>query len=801
MVRWDNKGIDIAKVKSANDKSKIVPWDTDLDIAYMKKNGMLSKEDLKELDELYTNVVLTSEKLGMTAGYLVEACENLDVARKFVALVQKLAKKYNANFFIVTDGASGYSNGNGRVDPAVKNAREQQKKWEKENGFDPDEDWGNDPKYKTESDILENASLEESVFNFNPELKRWIDSTSITFKHETARKNLPDSAFGIPEDRKYPLDTEQHVKSAIKLFGHAEESKKKSLARRIQSAARKYDIKIPETTQCYKYLHESVSDIVPDGIDTIIFGFGSVIVGSRVASALLEHPEIPDELCIPIKDFIYDVFFYTTAHADKCRVQMMNVEEAKARFMQYAPDEYKPYCDYVFESFPRAIYEYDYTNLILKAFRDRGYKLYYLSNWDKYSYDLEIGFFKNFCSKFDGGIFSFEINDMKPNESMYKMLLNKYNIDPAKALFFDDKHVNVEAARKVGMNAYVFNKFKTPQIILGEALSIPANTDDFILAQTDNGFINIPVSDITWWYICENDRVSSVDSDLYYSTLEDCVLHKVNDYINKVYFKDNLYLTEYVYISNLSLDDQKQGTDEHRLVKLGEINIFESGGFEWVTQLPIKMIDRELMPLREWSMASVNPIIGITKPYIINTGEKLGLMTDIESDKCLVVNRDHELEVQSTDKLEINEVYEFIGDQAFIDRLNTLYKESAKVDNLYTILTNKPMLTEDQIDFDPAFRKIDFDLYEQKALSEFVTMRDKIMEACGINIEIFRPNLAEIPFKSIPAFMSKYNTLGDIQIREDFDGVYFYSDLTKKRSASVASTTMLTENMIKSILL
>ena len=59
-------------------------------------------------------------------------------ARKFVSEVGKLAKKYDANYFIVTDGASGmHNNGN----PAVKNARDSQVEWEKKHGFDPDEDW------------------------------------------------------------------------------------------------------------------------------------------------------------------------------------------------------------------------------------------------------------------------------------------------------------------------------------------------------------------------------------------------------------------------------------------------------------------------------------------------------------------------------------------------------------------------------------------------------------------------------------------------------------------------------------
>lgn len=68
-----------------------------------------------------------------------ETCKDLTTARKFVSDVNKLAKKYDANYFIVTDGASGINNtGN----PAVSNARDAHKKWEKSHKFDPDEDWG-----------------------------------------------------------------------------------------------------------------------------------------------------------------------------------------------------------------------------------------------------------------------------------------------------------------------------------------------------------------------------------------------------------------------------------------------------------------------------------------------------------------------------------------------------------------------------------------------------------------------------------------------------------------------------------
>ena len=417
---------------------------------------------------------------------------------------------------------------------------------------------------------------------------------------ETKRSNLPDSAFGIPEDRKFPLDSEKHVRSAIKLFGHAEESKKKSLAKRIQSAARKYDISIPENTQCYKYLHESLE------------------------------------------------------------------------------------------------------------------------------------------------------NNM---------------------------------------------------------IDIPEDINKYILAETEDGFINIPMSSISWWYIAENKRSSNVDSDLYYSTLEDCVSAKVTDYGSKKFFdeEDGLYLQEFVFISNLSLIPEKQDTEEHELVCIGEINVFQNKAYEWVAQYPIKISDRLIMPIKEYTaMNSINPVIGISKPFLINTGEKLGLVTDLEPDRMLSV--DDETGVLNIEPVNgpVEEIYEFIGDKAYLDRLNEAYKNNDKVDNLYTILTGKELYTLDQVDFDESFRRVDLDLIEQNVISSLATLRDNIIDACsneGYIESISLINLESFVHKElIPEFVSKYNMLNDIYIKEDMDGVYFYSTLSKKRSGSVENISMLTENMLKSIL-
>ena len=59
---------------------------------------------------------------------------------------------------------------------------------------------------------------------------------------ESSRSDLPDSEFGIPELRKYPLDTEAHVLSAIKFFNYVEPKYEKELAKNIIRKIHEYKI-------------------------------------------------------------------------------------------------------------------------------------------------------------------------------------------------------------------------------------------------------------------------------------------------------------------------------------------------------------------------------------------------------------------------------------------------------------------------------------------------------------------------------------------------------------------------------
>ena len=76
--------------------------------------------------------------------------------------------------------------------------------------------------------------LEEStIINEQNELKLCV---------ETNRSDLADSDFGIPDKRKFPLDTESHVKSAIKFFNYVDSENEEELAKKIISKMKKFNI-------------------------------------------------------------------------------------------------------------------------------------------------------------------------------------------------------------------------------------------------------------------------------------------------------------------------------------------------------------------------------------------------------------------------------------------------------------------------------------------------------------------------------------------------------------------------------
>jgi uncharacterized protein YktA (UPF0223 family) len=60
--------------------------------------------------------------------------------------------------------------------------------------------------------------------------------------NESKRSEIPDDLFGVPEQRKFPLDTKEHVKSAVRFFNYVEKKYEKELAANIIEKIKAYDL-------------------------------------------------------------------------------------------------------------------------------------------------------------------------------------------------------------------------------------------------------------------------------------------------------------------------------------------------------------------------------------------------------------------------------------------------------------------------------------------------------------------------------------------------------------------------------
>jgi 2-haloacid dehalogenase len=110
----------------------------------------------------------------------------------------------------------------------------------------------------------------------------------------------------------------------------------------------------------------------------------------------------------------------------------------------------------------------DGTVAILAELRERGTKLYFLSNYSAETYPLALGRFE-FLSWFAGGIVSGEHGVIKPDPAIYRLLIERCTIDPARAVFIDDVAANAEAAYAFGIHPI---HFQSPDALRAELMEL-----------------------------------------------------------------------------------------------------------------------------------------------------------------------------------------------------------------------------------------------------------------------------------------------------------------------------------------
>ena len=97
---------------------------------------------------------------------------------------------------------------------------------------------------------------------------------------------------------------------------------------------------------------------------------------------------------------------------------------------------------------------------ILKKLKDKNYECYVLSNWSAETFEgMTIDY--PFLMLFDGLLISGEDKLIKPDEAIYQLAKNRFNLNPEKTVFIDDKLENIEAAKRLNFKTIHLTNPKT----------------------------------------------------------------------------------------------------------------------------------------------------------------------------------------------------------------------------------------------------------------------------------------------------------------------------------------------------
>ena len=107
---------------------------------------------------------------------------------------------------------------------------------------------------------------------------------------------------------------------------------------------------------------------------------------------------------------------------------------------------------------------------ILEHLKNKSqYRLYALTNWSAETFPIALARY-DFLHWFHGRLVSGEEKLRKPFKEIYQLLINRYGIDPEKAIYIDDNYRNLVPARELGFHVIHFQspeQFKKEMADLG----------------------------------------------------------------------------------------------------------------------------------------------------------------------------------------------------------------------------------------------------------------------------------------------------------------------------------------------
>ena len=188
-------------------------------------------------------------------------------------------------------------------------------------------------------------------------------------------------------------------------------------------------------------------------MNTFIFDIGNVLLDYS-PQKMVERVIGKGEKSKYYADILFSRYYWARLDVDEITVE--DVKEDLKRVLSH--EEHQLAC-HILDRWLEEITQIEGILELLSLLKDRGYKLYYLSNIC--SQFIEQGYsyphIASLLEKFDGGVISGPLHIVKPDDRIYFHLFDKYNINPEDTLYIDDNEDNIIAGKKLGLETYLFD--------------------------------------------------------------------------------------------------------------------------------------------------------------------------------------------------------------------------------------------------------------------------------------------------------------------------------------------------------
>lgn len=184
-------------------------------------------------------------------------------------------------------------------------------------------------------------------------------------------------------------------------------------------------------------------------IKNLIFDFGKVLVDYDFRPVLDRY--FKDN---KVEEDRFCDLFTSAEFIDACDLELIPFEELIKETQDKHP-HFRDALQFFYDNYVEYVSgEVAGMSELLKKLKALGFNLYGLSNWCSAVYEVMRKY--EIFDLLDGRVVSCEEQVIKPETEIYLRLCRRYALEPSECLFTDDKKVNVEGAKRAGMEAVLF---------------------------------------------------------------------------------------------------------------------------------------------------------------------------------------------------------------------------------------------------------------------------------------------------------------------------------------------------------